>query len=63
MQFYEDGVMRTLIDTPEKSRFRISEEDLPVEWDQLKPVSKFEDKFYQWKDGLKVVGIARGDGD
>lgn len=35
MQFYEDGVMRTLIDTSEKSRFRISEEDLPVEWDQL----------------------------
>ena len=33
MQFYEDGIMRTLIDTADHTRFRISQEDLPVVWD------------------------------
>jgi len=45
LAFYEDGIMRALLDTSDRSRFRISEEDLPVVWSQLKPVQYFEEKY------------------
>lgn len=45
MEFYEDGIVRTLLDDGSYTRFRISEEDLPVVWEQLKPVPDFKSKF------------------
>lgn len=50
LAFYQDGIMRALIDTEEHSRFRISGEDLPVSWDQLIPLSGFASKFEQSAD-------------
>jgi hypothetical protein len=39
MWFYQNGIMRTLIEEPESKRFRISQEGLPVVDEQLIPVS------------------------
>jgi len=35
ISFYQDGITRFLIGEQGNSRFRISQEDLPVVWDQL----------------------------
>lgn len=61
LSFYEDGIMRAAVDTEEQSRFRISQEDLPVVWDQLKPVDDFESKYSLSEDSIHVAGITRGD--
>lgn len=37
IQFYEGGISRVLIGEKNNERFRISQEELPVEWSQLKP--------------------------
>lgn len=42
MEFYQNGIMRLEIDAPGQKRFRISQEDLPVEWDQLQPISTMD---------------------
>ncbi len=39
MWFYQNGIMRTLIQEPSSTRFRISEENLPVVDEQLIPAS------------------------
>jgi len=54
--------MRALLDTSDKSRFRISEEDLPVVWDQLNPLPNFDQKYSVGGDSLRVKGITRDDG-
>ena len=38
VQFYQDGIARFLIGEKDNTRFRISQEGLPVEWSQLNPV-------------------------
>ena len=53
--------MRALLDTSDMSRFRISEEDLPVVWDQLKPLPNFDEKYSVGGDSLRVKGITRAD--
>jgi len=40
LEFYQNGILRVAIDQPDSTRFRISGEDLPVEWDQLKGVDE-----------------------
>ena len=55
--------MRTMIDTPEMTRFKISEEDLPVVWDQLEPIEEFDSKFEQLENRMQVSGIKRENGD
>ena len=37
VSFYQDGITRFLIGEKDNDRFRISQEDLPVVWDQLDP--------------------------
>ena len=54
--------MRALLNTSDRSRFRISEEDLPVVWDQLKPLFNFDQKYSVGGDSLRVKGITRDDG-
>ena len=54
--------MRALLDTSDRSRFRISEEDLPVVWDQLSPLPNFDQKYSVGGDSLRVKGITRDDG-
>ena len=60
-QFYENGIMRTYIEesaTP-NARFRISQEDLPVMWDQLTPITSFENKVSVSNESIQIVGIER----
>ena len=38
MTFYQNGILRVLIEEPNGARFRISQEDLPVVDNQLVPV-------------------------
>ena len=63
MQFYENGIMRTLIDTADHTRFRISQEDLPVVWDQLEPLDHMVMRLDTYEDHLKIKGITREDSD
>ncbi len=63
LEFYQNGIMRVAIDQPDSTRFRISGEDLPVEWDQLKGVDqeKFAEAFKLTEDGFSVTGLTRDD--
>lgn len=51
------------VDQPDADRFRISGEDLPVEWDQLKGVDedKFKKAFNVDDLGFEVNGLTRDD--
>ena len=44
LSFYQNGIMRCLIEQPSNTRFRISDYDLPVVEDQLNSVTDFTDK-------------------
>ena len=55
--------MRTLIDTADHTRFRISQEDLPVVWDQLEPLDHLVMRLDTYDDHLKIKGIKREDSD
>jgi len=60
-QFYENGIMRTYIEesaTP-NARFRISQEELPVMWDQLTPVPSFANKVSVSSESIQIVDIER----
>ena len=37
MWFHQDGIAQILIGEPGNTRFQISQEDLPVDWDNLRP--------------------------
>ena len=67
LYFYQNGIMRAHIDQPDSTRFRISQEDLPIEWSQLKPLSEddFNTAFAWTEDGFTMTGIKRevGEGD
>ena len=53
MWFHQDGIAQILIGEPGNSRFQISQEDLPVDWDNLRPgnVTKGTVK----DDGVKYI--------
>jgi hypothetical protein len=40
LEFYQNGILRVEIDEPVGGRFKISDEDLPVVWDQLEPLGE-----------------------
>jgi len=65
LTFFQNGIMHALIDQESSTRFRISQEDLPVEWEQLTPLG--EDEFnaaFQWtEDGFSVKGLKRSTGE
>ena len=47
MVFYQDGITRILIGEPDNTRFRISQQELPVVWSQLQ-----KEKVTQTRDDL-----------
>ena len=57
VQFYEGGIARFLIGEKDNRRFRISQEDLPVEWSQLKPVLESNLTTELYDDGTLGVSI------
>ena len=59
LQFYQNGIMRALIDEADSTRMRISEEDLPIEWNQLIPLSKedFTAAYKATDDGFTSTGL------
>lgn len=61
MHFYQNGILRVLIDQKDSQRFRISQEDLPVEWDQLIPLSEdvFIASYTTTTDGFSMTGLTR----
>ena len=61
MYFYQNGILRVLIDQKDSQRFRISQEDLPVEWDQLIPLSQdvFIRSYTPTWDGFAMTGLTR----
>ena len=65
LQFYQDGIMRALVDQENSDRFRISAEDLPVQWDQLIPLSSTEfNAAFKWtEDGFRLKGLKRSTGE
>ena len=62
VQFFQQGIIRAVVDQHDSTRFRISDEDLPVEWDQLNPVANLTSLVSQDSDELKVDGLSRDDG-
>lgn len=52
-----------MIDTADHSRFRISQEDLPVVWDQLKPLNNFGMRLNTFDSQFTVNPIERDGGD
>ena len=57
--------MHAVIEQENSTRFRISQEDLPIEWDQLTPLSKeaFTAAFAWTEDGFSISGLNRESGD
>ena len=68
IQFYEGGISRVLIGEKNNERFRISQEELPVEWSQLKPalssnLTISEISVLKEDDTLEVYMPALNEGD
>jgi len=61
---YQNGIIRMLAEEPGVKRFRISQEDLPVVWDQLIPVD-LTDKVTWADDGqsFTISGLTHESGD
>ena len=64
MWFYQNGIARVVIGEPDNTRFQISQEELPVVWDQLEAVQALEanhTKTYddQGKSGIIVADLER----
>ena len=64
LSVYQNGIMRMLVEEPGVKRFRISQEDLPVSWDQLNAVD-LTDKI-TWADdrqSFTISGLTHEQGD
>lgn len=61
---YQNGIIRMLAEEPGVKRFRISQEDLPVVWDQLVPVD-LTDKVTWADDGqsFTISDLTHENGD
>lgn len=62
MTFYQNGIMRTLIEEPGSTRFKISEEGLPVVEEQLIPVSDLSSRVIILSNQVIVNGLTHDDG-
>ena len=62
MWFYQNGIMRTLIQEPSSTRFRISEENLPVVDEQLIPASNLTNLVLVNSTHLVVGNLNHEDG-
>jgi hypothetical protein len=63
MTFYQNGIMRLLVDEPESGRFKISEQELPVVEDQLHGVQNLSDYVSVTDDLVQVSGLKHQDGE
>jgi hypothetical protein len=62
MTFYQNGIMRLLVDEPESLRFKISEQELPVVEDQLHGVPNLSEYVTVTDDLVQVSGLKHQDG-
>ena len=53
MAFFEDGITQVLIGEPDNTRFRISQHDLPVVWEQLKPGQASKTRYDE--EGIQIT--------
>ena len=59
--FYQNGIMRTLLEEPGSDRFRISQEGLPIVNEQLHHVSFFQKKVTFRSNEIVVWGLMSED--
>ena len=62
MWFYQNGIVRVLLEEPASGRFRISGEGIPVVEEQLVPISGLEARVLLGADYMDVSGLAHDDG-
>ena len=62
MTFYQNGIMRTLIEEPGSTRFRISEEGLPVSEEQLIAVTDLSSHVTTLGDSVIIDNLVHDDG-
>ena len=58
MFFYQNGITRFVIGEPGNERFRITQEDISVEWDNLEPMNLAE-KVETEENYIQIAGLTR----